>query len=124
MTIQQAINTRDLVIVEAYDKRTNRLAYSKHLSMDSPHFHVVGLSSPFRVRENSTLILPQPMVTTLRNGAQISNAEFLLPAVGYTGQTEIELKSIPISILSNGELTIDSPIDAETLRRVSFLVRY
>ena len=62
MTIQQALNAlyigENLLIVESYDKRTNRLAYSKHLSMDNPQFHIVGLSSPFRVRENSTLIFP------------------------------------------------------------------
>ena len=59
------------------------------------------------------------MATTLRSSAQISNAEFLLPAVGYSGQTQIELKSIPISILPNGQLIVESLIDAETLRRVS-----
>ena len=59
------------------------------------------------------------MATTLRSSAQISNAEFLLPAVGYSGQTQIELESIPISILPNGQLIVESLIDAETLRRVS-----
>ena len=59
------------------------------------------------------------MVTTLKSNSQIANAEFLLPAVGYSGQTEIELQSIPIAILPNGQLTIDSPIDAETIRKAS-----
>jgi len=59
------------------------------------------------------------MVTTLKDNAQIANAEFLLPAVGYTGKTEIELKSIPISMSRNGQLTVDSPIDAETIRKAS-----
>ena len=67
MTIQQVLNARDIIIVEAYDKRTNRLAYSKHLSMDSPHFHVVGLNSPFRVRENSTLIVPVKVSTKMNH---------------------------------------------------------
>ena len=64
------------------------------------------------------------MVTTLKSNSQIANAEFLLPAVGYSGQTEIELQSIPISILPNGQLTIDSPIDAETMRTVSIFASY
>ena len=59
------------------------------------------------------------MVTTLKTNAQISNAEFILPAVGFTGTTEIKLNSIPISITPNGQLTVDSPIDAETIRKVS-----
>ena len=64
------------------------------------------------------------MVTTLKSNSQIANAEFLLPAVGYSGQTEIELQSIPISISPNGQLTIDSPIDAETMRKVSKFASY